>query len=244
MRVDVLWTGRELGTADLNGRTVVVIDVLRASTTILTALLAGARRVIVCGSVTDATRTAADLGNGAVLGGERQGVRVAGFDLGNSPLEYEPSAVGDRDVVLSTTNGSPAMNAATGAGLLLAACLRNLDAVVSRIRTEAASVTIVCAGRQGSVSLDDTLCAGLIVQRLAERDAGLDISDGASAAALVATACGQPGPEWLAGTEAGDALVQIGFQADLEFCAALDVETVVPEWRNGAFQLMEVFGRC
>ena len=239
MRLDVLWTGRELTAVELKGRTVVVIDVLRASTTILTALEAGARTAIVCGSAEEAARVAGSLGRSeTTLCGERGGARIEGCDLGNSPLEYTTDAVSGGNLVFSTTNGTPAMSTAAAADHLFLGCFRNLDAVANRVRESDGPVVIVCAGRAGRVSLDDSLCAGLIVRRLAEADAGVDISDGGIAARHLAEKCGYPDSSWLASTEGGGALVRSGYEMDLDFCAAMNVTRKIPTWSDGGFQLL------
>lgn len=239
MRVDVLWTGGELTAGVIKDRTVVVIDVLRASTTILTALAAGARKAIVCESAEDAARVAGSLGRGeALLCGERDGVKVPGFDRGNSPLEYSAEEVAGADLVFSTTNGTPTMCASVGAATLLLACFRNLEASCDELLGIARPVTIVCAGRAGHVSLDDALCAGLMVRRLAEADAALDISDGGIAAAHLAERCGYPDSSWLASTEGGRALVRLGYDTDLDFSAAMSVTRQIPAWRDGGFELV------
>lgn len=246
MRVDVLWTGRELTTAQIQGHTVVVIDVLRACSTILTALTAGASKAIACATPADAERAAREIGREqALLCGEQGGLPIEGFDLGNSPLEYERGTVEGRTLVVSTTNGSPAMNASQSADHLFLACFRNVGAAAREVLTAGAPVSIVCAGRGGLVSLDDALCAGLMVRRLAGSAESLDISDGAAAAAHLADACGHPTPAWLAETEAGATLVRVGYGEDLRFCGELDVETGVPVWRPGGFELpTEVVDGC
>ena len=149
----------------LAGNVAVVIDVLRATTTIVHALAAGARQVIPCLSIDDARAAAASrTGEKVVLGGERQGVRIEGFDLGNSPSEYTPEAVGGRTVVFTTTNGTRAMLRCRQADHVLLAAFVNRAAVLAgNSRPSRQNVHIVCAGTGGAITREDVLVAGSLV---------------------------------------------------------------------------------
>ena len=151
---------------ELREATAVVIDLLRASTTICHALAAGAREVIPCLEVDDARRIAADLAaSRPVLGGERDGVRIEGFDLGNSPEEYRPETVGGRTVVFTTTNGTAAMLRCRPAARIIIGSLVNFSAVCKQL-TDKASTHLICAGTQSKITREDVLCAGAITDRL------------------------------------------------------------------------------
>jgi len=154
---------------ELAGSTVVVIDVLRASTTIVHALAAGAREVIPCTEVEEARRIAADFAPGeAVLGGERSGVRIDGFDLGNSPSEYTRQTVGGRTLVFTTTNGTRAMAVCRQADRVLIGAFVNARAVCDRL-AEAERIALLCSGTRGEIGRDDVLLGGLLVERLQRR---------------------------------------------------------------------------
>ena len=155
---------------DLSGKTVAVIDVLRATTTICYALDAGAREVIPCLTIDEAkdtaARQAASSPTGAVvLGGERQAQMIDGFDLGNSPSHYTPDAVAGKTVVMTTTNGTKAMNACRSADRIYLGGLVNLTSLAC-VLCEAEFVEIVCAGTAGEISWEDALTAGAIVEIL------------------------------------------------------------------------------
>ncbi|MFH1921028.1 MAG: 2-phosphosulfolactate phosphatase [Planctomycetota bacterium] len=152
--------------ADLAGGTAVVIDVLRASTTIVHALEAGAKEVIPCLEVEDARAAAAELAPGeAVLGGERQGLPIDGFDLGNSPTEYTPDRVDGKTVVFTTTNGTQAMFECRPAARVLIGAFANASAVCRQL-AGIEQIHLVCAGTQGEFSRDDVLLAGLLIERI------------------------------------------------------------------------------
>jgi 2-phosphosulfolactate phosphatase len=166
--------------AELAGAAAVVIDVLRASTTILYALDAGATTVVPCLEIADARALAKQYPTGDVrLGGERHGVAIEGFDLGNSPEEYTAERVGGRTVVLTTTNGTRAMIHAREAKDVLIGAFVNASAIVTRLLAEP-KVCILCAGTDGQISEDDTLVAGLLVDQL-HRRGGMECEQNAQA---------------------------------------------------------------
>lgn len=237
MRVQVLWTPAELEAVELEGRLAAVVDVVRATTSILVALEAGARKVFPTGSTDGALKLADSLGREDVLlCGEREGRKIEGFDLGNSPREFRPERVEGRTLVYTTTNGTRAIRRAADAKELVLASFRNLDAVAARARSRGLPLVVVCAGRAGRVGLDDALCAGWLVRRLS---AGGDIlpDDGAQAAELVARELGRPDAELLGNTAAGRAVVEIGLEADLEHCAEMNASVAVPTLADGAISL-------
>lgn len=156
---------------ELEGKTAVVIDVLRATTTICCALEAGAKEVVPCQEIEEACRVAEEFSRDAVLGGERDGLPIEGFDLGNSPDEYTPESVSGKSLVFTTTNGTRAMRHCRQAARVLIASFLNASAVFQELVT-LDEVHIVCAGTKGQYSRDDILMAGLLVDRLERHGAG------------------------------------------------------------------------
>jgi len=239
MKVEVFFTPGALEAADVSGRTVVVIDVLRATTTIAQAIAAGARAVYPVPSVDEAARLAHTLGREDVLlCGERRCLPIEGFDLGNSPREFTAERVAGKALVMSTTNGTYAISLASGAGRVMTASFVNLAAVIDALAGET-EVMVVCAGREGSFALEDAVCAGLLLEGLADRSAsaleGCDAMDAARALA----ARFAPTPEMLAGTVAGRNLVAAGLGGDLATCAERDRLDVVPVIRDRHIELLE-----
>lgn len=213
----------------LTGREgVVVIDVLRAASTVITALTNGCRGVLPVASPAAARREAARLASERpLLGGERNGLRIKGFDLGNSPLEYRPEVVRGRVVILCTTNGTRALLRARRAGRVLLAAFLNAAAVARRLKQEGRNWLFFCAGSRGYFSYEDFLCAGLVLAKLREEQADFDLGDGARAALEVAA-----GRRELFGSHAAY-LRQIGLGADLEFCARMDACDLIPHYTDG-----------
>lgn len=248
MRVDVLTTPGELEGEDLSGALVIVVDVVRATTTLLAGLEAGARRAHAVESVEDALDLRRLIGEGGVvLCGERGGRRIEGFDLGNSPAEFEPESVAGKILVCTTTNGTRTLRRCESADELWLGCFRNRAALVEGCARALRSglggqppsrFVIACAGKEGRPGLDDHLCAGLIVDGLAASVPETRLSDGARSARATAKEVGTPSAAFLATTAAGAALVDIGLEADLEYCAALDVSRSLPRWAEGGFSLL------
>jgi 2-phosphosulfolactate phosphatase len=229
MRLDVFLTPGELSPADILDRPVVVIDILRASTSIVQALSAGAKSIYPVASIEDALRLANTFGRDEVLlCGERKCLRIEGFDLGNSPREFTRDRVEGKTLVMSTTNGTHLMSLTGGASRVLIASLLNLRAVVEElVRTEAEPV-LICSGREKHFALEDAGCAGLLATRLMEAHPGdWELNDGARAAMALAREF-PPDEEVFRSTEAGRAVLAAGMQEDLAFCARVDTLDIVP----------------
>ena len=233
-RVDLYLVPAAVERASLEGRSIVVVDVLRSSTTIAWALKNGAAKVIPVETVEEATRLAHTLdAKTRLLCGERDGRKVGGFDLGNSPREYTRERVEGKTLVFASTNASPLM-----AGVLAGQSQRiagyvNLSAVADSLRKDGADVAIVCAGRVGRFSLEDAACAGALVRRLADRAAGLALNDAAEMAADYDRTHGKDPEGILRRSEHGRYLVGLGFEEDLPVCAAVDQVPLVPILKEG-----------
>jgi 2-phosphosulfolactate phosphatase len=225
MRVHVAFTPAEQAASAPLG---IVVDVLRATSTIAQALAAGYRRVYCCSGLDEARALRESLGEG-VLGGEREAIRIEGFDVGASPREFlEPLA---ETLILSTTNGTSAVLAAAArCDEVVLGSLLNLGAVAGHARERGDDVTIVCSGSKGRFALDDAYCAGRITRLLnAER------SDAALAADLLAEAF----PTALDGLNART-YGPPGLEEDIRFCAQEDLLDVVPRLTgmvNGAAEI-------
>jgi 2-phosphosulfolactate phosphatase len=214
MRIHVAFTPDETASAPIG----IVVDVLRATSTIAQALSAGYERVLCVAEIEDARRLRQELSD-SVVGGERDAVRIDGFDVGASPREFlEPRA---RALILSTTNGTRTIvTAATRCERVLLGSLLNLDAVVAAARASGEDVAILCAGYKGAFALDDAYCAGRIVQELHGEP-----SDAAVAARLVAASY----PDAHAGLTART-YGPPGLEEDIRFCARESVLDVVPRF--------------
>ncbi len=234
MRIEVLFTPGEITEAAVKGKTVAVIDVLRACTTIAFALSRGCGSIIPVASVEAATGLAASLEKKVtLLGGEREGKRIDGFDLGNSPAEYTADVVKGKTLVLATTNGTRAISMSEGASEILITSFVNMGSVVSHAAAlDNEDFTIVCAGKNNRFALEDAVCAGMVIDRLiSERDA--DLNDGAGAARDLYKKNEESIAALLRECEHGRYLDSLGFGRDLEICSRVDSLTILPLVKQG-----------
>lgn len=240
MKIDIVSTPRLLPVR-FEDTLCVVIDVLRATTTIVTALAHNASEVRPCVTAAEARRRAKSGENVSfLLGGERRGLRIPGFHLGNSPLEYiDSSKMSGKVIYFSTTNGTPALHQAFrgSARPVYLAALVNLSAVSAAVAGAAANETLkrvllVCAGCHGQTSLEDFYCAGLMAQRLPSEFAEFGIlpklSDTAVSAAEYSRMNHEKPLSVLTASEHGRHLKDIGFAADLEFASQMDKYDIAP----------------
>jgi 2-phosphosulfolactate phosphatase len=233
MDAEVFLTYSNVSEEDVRNRTVVVIDVLRACSTLTTALARGARAVMPVADMAEAGKIAGNLDPDVYrLGGERGGQKIDGYHLGNSPHEYTEEVVHNRDIILNTSNGTQALSRATSAEHLVAACFLNAGRVVDFVRAVDDEVTIVCAGRQNRLALEDTLCAGLLLDRLWEHEEPDVVTDSAHTAFTLYETDRDALPAALHGANHAEELVEQGFADDLDYCFRVDTSTVLPYYTD------------
>jgi 2-phosphosulfolactate phosphatase len=236
VRVDVIFGGHQMTAADIHGRVVLVIDVLRASTTVAVALSNGARAVIPFESSDEVINRAKQFERSDVLlAGERKMRAIPGFDLGNSPLEYTRDTVEGKTVLLTTTNGTVALVGVQGARDVIVASYVNYSAVAAMIRAAArgaADVAIVCAGRDRQFALEDAACAGRFARTVNRRLASVRLNDAAQACTLIDKRYGDGLDRLFEDSEHGRALAEAGFSADLAVCGEVDAHPVIPIYQD------------
>ncbi|HUQ81791.1 MAG TPA: 2-phosphosulfolactate phosphatase [Gemmatimonadaceae bacterium] len=236
MRLDVFFGGHHLAATDIQGRVVLVIDVLRASTTVAVALANGAKAVVPFESSDEVIARAKQFARGDVLlAGERKMHAISGFDLGNSPREYTPDAVEGKTVLLTTTNGTVALVGLQGARDVVVACYVNYSAVSAMIRAAArgaSDVAIVCAGRDRHFALEDAACAGRFTRSVTKRLANVRLNDAAQACCLIDKRYGDRLDRLFEDSEHGRALAEAGYAEDLIVCANVDAHPVIPIYQD------------
>jgi 2-phosphosulfolactate phosphatase len=236
MDLDVLFLPYELPARPRPEGTAVVIDVIRATTTIVTAFQHGVRSVVPVASPEEA-RSARVTIPGAILAGERGGRRMSGFDLGNSPREYTREVIADRDLVLSTSNGTKTLRAVCDGRRVAIGAFLNRAAVADWLAAQRGDSLIVCSGYEGIFSLEDAVCAGAVVERAFSRNAPPTLGDGAKACLVLWERFGADLSTLLRESGWGRHIVGIGLEADLDVCARLDVTDVVPVMVEGRIVL-------
>ncbi len=218
---------------ELAGRHVVVIDVLRATTTICHALVAGAKQIIPREDIAQARATAEKFDSGEVLlGGEREGIRIDGFDLGNSPRDYRAETVGGKTIVFTTTNGTRAIARAVQAEAILIGALNNVAAIAKYLES-AQHVSILCAGTQGNISAEDVFAAGAIANELqgAASDQTMGNTWSTNDEARIALSVygdGTQAMQVLRESRGGQNLIRLKYHADIEVAAQFNALEVVP----------------
>jgi 2-phosphosulfolactate phosphatase len=230
MKIDCALSPSEidfLPARDLRGATAVVFDVLRATSSMITALAGGATEIFPVTSIEDALALKEKMPD-AVLGGERHGDRIEGFDVGNSPLEYR--ALAGRRIITTTTNGTVALRAVAHAERVLVASLLNFDATARAIATaQPRELLLVCAGTFREAALEDIFAAGL----LAARFPGAELTHAAETALGVPADYGGDALRCLRAADNGRVLAAKGRHADVEWCAQTSLFDVAGVMRGG-----------
>lgn len=229
---------------DVNGENVrgtiaVVADVLRATTTITTAMYHGSRYVIPVKTVDEAWEAARTFNkNDVILGGERNGQNIKGFDFGNSPQDYTPETVKDKVVITTTTNGTKALVHAADAKQTLVLSFLNMSAIVDHVLTQHADVSAIAAGIYGEFSIEDSICCGYLIDRLvnaAPNDFTLD--EAAEKICEMTQEYKHDIEKLLHKSPHGQFLDDLGYASDLPVCAALDACNIVPIFTNGRIEI-------
>lgn len=217
--------------------TAVVIDALRATSTITTAVANGSRHIYPVATLEAAAELKAHL-PGAIMGGERKGAKIAGFDCGNSPLEYPVELVHGRDIIFTTSNGTPVLVACALAGSVLVASYLNRKAVARVAATTNRNVLIACAGRGGKLAAEDLACAGAIVAALQSYH-NYTLTDGALTAVTLFKSYEAQLKELMTESLSGKNISKLGYSADIAYCSQLDVLEVVPTFSEGRIATCE-----
>lgn len=238
MNVDVIFTPLEAEPSRIEGRSVVVIDVFRATSCICTALENGASRIIALSTVEQCVEMRSKLALNdsmkVLLGGERKMVKIDGFDLDNSPASYSKEVVEDATIIMSTTNGTRSIELSVtgGAKNVLVGSMFNATAVAKRLIELGDDVVIFCAGRQDRFSVEDTLCAGYIASLLRSiggvelRDVAWWVADSYERNIVKVDELMLRNTHYLRMTE-------IGIQSDALHCLKSDIYNSVPHLDNG-----------
>lgn len=230
MRLDVTLLPELVDRQALPASTVLVVDVLRASTTMIAALGNGCAGIVPVADEAEARRRGEALGPAGLVAGERKGRMVEGFDLGNSPLDVTPERVGGKTLIFTTSNGTRALLAARTAAAVGVAALVNLSAAVAWAHAGGRDVAVLCSGDHGRVSLEDNVCAGLLIDGLLRHEPGAVLTQAARAALTLGRGYGKAVSRLAEDSPWARRLILAGGAADVSACLALDTSTLVPVW--------------
>ncbi len=236
---DIVLLPEELRKKDLTEYLVVMIDVLRASSTITTALASGASKIIPVFFPEEAKKRVIEFSSCKILlGGERGGVKLPGFDLGNSPLEYDRRSVEHKTVLLTTTNGIRTIELIQGAAEVIIGCFLNIQSIVQYCCSYTGKILLVCAGDRGAVSLEDTVCAGMIrcLYQEQQKDCqknGTECDDSLIACRMYREFGGDL-LNMMKISIWGQHLSALGLEGDLAYCARENIYHHIPVLRGGS----------
>ena len=231
--IEVFLSAGSFDEEELRGKTAVVIDVLRASSTIATAIYNNAKGVIPVASTADANKIIQSLNStDYLLCGERDGVKIEGYDLGNSPLDYTPDTVGGKTIIINTTNGTKALMRCSPAAEVMIGCFLNMNSLTEILRQKE-EVVLICSGWRGRLSFEDLLCAGNIIYELTEGVLPGNARDGAKVAVALYEKFGKDLEGAVRNSNHASRLKGIVEVEDISFCCNVNTMDVLPIMNEG-----------
>ena len=227
----------------LKDKNVVVVDVLRTSTTMITGLANGAKEIIPTENVASAGMIGRNSEGQSILCGERNSRIIEGFNLGNSVKEYIEENVKGKILVFSSTNGTPSIMKSKFSQNCAILAFSNMSRVAEFLLNLGEDFIILCAGKNSEFSLEDTVCAGMLVTILTSKDRArqYDLSDSALGAAKLYSLYKKDLLGMLYESEHGKYLISLGFEDDLAECAKVDIHNLLPLFKNGVIKSIEAF---
>lgn len=238
MNIDVIASVKEVSCERIAGKNIVVIDVLRATTTIVTALANNACCVIPVEHIEEARKIHNNENAGMVLlGGEREAKIIEGFHFGNSPLSYIEEKISGKKVVLTTTNGTRTIKACEEGENLYIVSFLNASAVVKKLIEDNQDIVVVCSGTDEQYSMDDALCAGMIIslinneEKITTTDLGWTVKE-------LYEIYKNDFHGLLKNCSHYKRLKENGFEEDLRYCLQTDVYSIVPIYKDGYIQVI------
>jgi 2-phosphosulfolactate phosphatase len=244
LKINLYFTHKHVdSTLDLKDKNVVVIDVLRTSTSMIVGLTNGAKEIVPTEDVATAGLIGRNSQGESLLCGERNGKIIEGFNLGNSIKEYIPDIVSGKTLIFSSTNGTPALMKSKFARNCIVLGFANMSRVVEYLIHLNEDFIVLCAGRSGEFSLEDTVCAGMLITNLTKENSSVhyELTDLALGASKLYLSYKYGLLRMLKESEHGKFLIEIGFGDDLPECAKVDISSALPVLRNGVVKLIESF---
>jgi len=220
-------------------RVVVVIDILRATSTMVQAMLQGALEIIPVATVEEAFQMVKVFPRGSIiLGGERESKKIQGFDLGNSPKEYVAEKVKGKKLILTTTNGTKAFHFVSSGKDILVGSYFNIGAIAKRCLELDRDLFIFPSGDEGNFSLEDTVCGGMLIELIVKKGKKpIALTDASQCAQILYQRLGADIIEAFRLSHHGKELINRGFEEDLAYCARIDITDIVPEFKDGVIRV-------
>lgn len=232
--LDVLFSIHGYQEEDLRGKTAVVIDVLRASSSIITALSNGAKRVIPVADMEEAVKIANPMDSrDYLLCGEKNGVKIEGYHLGNSPLEYRREAIENKTLIFNTTNGTKAIRKASLANQVYVGAFLNQQSILNAINQHDDEVVLICSGWRGRLSFEDALFAGSVIWQLTGGELRPELRDSAKIAFGLFEKFGQDLEDTIGNSDHARRLAKLVPEGDIPFCCKVDEFDTLPAMKDG-----------
>jgi len=234
MNIDIALLPKEIAEMDLTDKVCIVLDIFRATTSIVTAIANGCKRIIPVLSIEDAQKLAKEI-KPVLLAGERQSIPIEGYNFGNSPFEFSQDKVKGQEIIMTTTNGTIAIKATEGAYRTLIGSFVNAQAVCKQAEEYRKDIVIVCAGTDGYFSLEDTLCAGLLVELLSSKGQ-MGMNDAAHGALLMYMKARDNLVETAVQGRNGKRLFDLNRMDDVKYCLKRNLVELVPAYQDGSIR--------
>ena len=239
MKINVVLSPANVDELYFSGKITVVVDVLRATTTIITALMNGAKEIVPVGSVEFAMKASSNMfGGQTLICGERNAKKIDGFNLGNSPLEFTNDVISGKSLVFFTTNGTKAIVKAKYSDEVIIASFLNISAVAKYLVELNKPFEILCAGKNNSFCLEDTVFAGKLIAEILTQTEDVELTDSGLASAAIAKTFGKNLKKMFAESEHGKFLIENGFEEDLKYCAKLNVTNDIPVYASNIIKML------
>ncbi len=232
--MDVYFSVQSFQEEELRGKSAIIIDVLRAASSMVTALSNGAKKIIPVGAMEDAVRIAQTMdSNDYLLCGEQNGYKIEGFHLGNSPLEYTKDTVTNKTLIINTTNGTKAIKKASLANRLYVGCFLNQKSILKVLDEHDDDVVLVCSGWQGKMSLEDTLFAGSVIYKMCKGRLPKNTKDGVKIAFSLYQKYKDELEDAINGSNHAMRLKELVPEGDISFVCKVDKFDVLPGMKDG-----------
>jgi 2-phosphosulfolactate phosphatase len=236
MRVDLIISADDIKQEKVTGKSIVVVDMLRATSVITTAINNGCNSVIPVLTVEEALEIVSKNRNKYILGGERKALKIEGFDCANSPLEYKRSIVEDKTLVITTSNGTRAIKGSSGAKSILIGAMINAKAVAKKLVDLNNDIVIVNAGTYGQFSIDDFICSGYIINCLLDEETDIELTDVSKTAYYIYKE-NRDVVSFIKYANHYKRIKELGLEKDLDYCCKKDIIDIVPIYKNGIVSL-------
>lgn len=232
MKIDIIISADDIIESKLENKVAIVIDMFRATSVITTALSNGCKEVIPCLTIEETLEKSKEYNReDYILGGERNALKIEGFDLSNSPLEYKSSVVGGKTVFMTTTNGTRTLAKSKAADRIFIAAMINAKAVAKKLIEVNKDVVIINAGTHGNFSMDDYICGGYIINQILKDKSNVELTDIAKTANMIYEAHSDI-LSYVKDATHYSVMKSLGLDGDIEYCTKKDIMDIVPEYKE------------